>query len=72
MPGKGQEVVPSPACLTIAGAATYLGTTDRHVRDLVYRRRIPFVKVGRLVRFRLTDLEQWLAANTVPAESGAA
>lgn len=28
------------------------------------RYQIPFVKVGRLVRYRLSDLETWLASRT--------
>lgn len=54
----------SPAMLDVAGVASYLGTTERHVRELVYRRAIPFTKVGRLVRFRLADVDAWLAANS--------
>lgn len=55
------------AMLSVPDAATYLGTTERHVRNLVYRRAIPYVKVGALVRFRLAELDAWLEANTVPA-----
>lgn len=53
--------------LNVPDAATYLGTNERHVRNLVYRRQIPYVKVGALVRFRLADLDAWIQANTVPA-----
>ena len=30
----------------------------------------PYIKVGRCVRYRLTDLERWLASRTVGAASG--
>jgi excisionase family DNA binding protein len=43
--------------------AAFLGSTERHVRDLVYRRAIPFYKVGRLVRFRLSEVEAWVQAS---------
>jgi excisionase family DNA binding protein len=39
--------------------AVYLGVSDRTIRDLVYRRRIPFRKVGRCVRFSPEEIEQW-------------
>ncbi|MGE3292462.1 MAG: helix-turn-helix domain-containing protein [Geminicoccaceae bacterium] len=52
-------------------AAEYLGTSVRHVQNLVYHRRIPYVKVGRFVRFRTRDLDAWIDANTVPAGGAA-
>lgn len=55
--------------IDIEAAAQRLGTTERHVRELVYRRRIPFVKVGRLVRFEVTDIDAWIAENRRPATS---
>ena len=51
--------------LDVAEAATYLGTSARHVRQLVATRRIPYLKVGRLVRFRPEALDAWLEENTV-------
>ena len=49
--------------LTKAQAAAYLGTTERHVQRLWNERRIPAVKVGRKVRFRIRDLEAWIEAH---------
>lgn len=31
---------------------------------------LPFVKVGRLVRYRRSDIEAWLAAQTVAVREG--
>lgn len=56
-----------PALLDKRGAAAYLGTSERHVQRLWAERRIPAVKVGRLVRFRVKDLDAWIAAHTVEA-----
>ena len=56
-----------PPLLDVPGAATHLGTSERHVRRLVHERRIPYVKVGGKVRFRVEELERWLDANTVAA-----
>lgn len=47
--------------------AAYLGTTDRHVRNMVEHRRIPFVRVGRLIRFDLDDIDGWLDAHKTDA-----
>jgi excisionase family DNA binding protein len=49
----------------IAGAAARLCTTERHVRELIYRRELPFVKVGRLVRFRDCDLDMYIEGRTI-------
>lgn len=48
-------------------AADRLGTSHRQVRRMVDDRRIPFVKVGRFVRFDPADLDRWIDAQKVPA-----
>ncbi len=53
--------------LDAAGVALALGTTRRHVQRLVTERRIPFVKVGRFVRFDPAELDVWLDAQRVAA-----
>lgn len=42
--------------------ALRLGVTTRFVRRLVEERRIPFHKIGRFVRFRPGDVDDWIAA----------
>ena len=49
-------------------AAEYLGCTPDTLKVWVSKRRVPFVRVGRLVRFRKADLDAWLEDNAVPAE----
>lgn len=49
----------SPHLLTLDQLAERLGTTVRYVR-LVAERRVPFVKVGGLVRFDPADIDTWL------------
>lgn len=46
-----------------AGAASYLGVTERLVRKLRHERRLAAVKVGRCVRYAYADLDAFLAAN---------
>lgn len=53
--------------LTIEEAAERLGVTPRMIRRLTSSRRLPFVKVGRLVRFREADIAACVEAWTVPA-----
>ena len=49
-----------PHLLTIDQLAEHLGITTRHVRRLVAERRIPYVKVGWLVRFEPAAIAKWL------------
>lgn len=49
-----------PQLLDMAQVAERLCTTQRHVRRLVAERRIPFVRVGRFIRFDQAQLAAWL------------
>jgi excisionase family DNA binding protein len=53
--------------LDYEGAAAYLATTTRHVRELWQRREIAAVKVGRLVRFTQEDLDAYVRLQRQPA-----
>jgi excisionase family DNA binding protein len=55
--------------LDIEAVAERLGVTERHVRRLVAERRIPFLKVGRFVRFDPADVADWLRAARVSPRS---
>ncbi|MEK6579732.1 MAG: helix-turn-helix domain-containing protein [Bdellovibrionota bacterium] len=46
--------------LEITELAQFLSCTEKHIRNLVFRREIPFVKVGRLVRFNVGEIRSWL------------
>jgi excisionase family DNA binding protein len=46
-------------------AANYIGVTGPTMRVWVHQRRVPFVRVGRLVRFRKCDLDEWLDSHAV-------
>jgi excisionase family DNA binding protein len=50
-------------------AAAYLGVTPRtlEVWRCTKRHQIPYIKVGRLVKYRPAVLDTWLAAQTVGA-----
>jgi excisionase family DNA binding protein len=58
--------------LTTEEAAERLRTTPRHVRRLVFERRIAYRKVGRFVRFHPDDLADYVAAHRVEVARPAA
>jgi excisionase family DNA binding protein len=41
------------------------------LRKYVVQRKIPFVKIGRLVRFDLSEIEAWITERKVPVLKGA-
>jgi excisionase family DNA binding protein len=59
------DISSQPRLLSIPEVAERLGVNVRHIRRLVHERRIPFVKWGHLIRFKPTDIDQWINANTV-------
>ena len=54
-----------PHLLTIDQLAEHLGITTRHVRRLIAERRVPYLKVGKLVRFDPAELAGWLDGRRV-------
>ena len=51
--------------IDIKSAAAYTGLSVHTVYTMVSQRRIPYVKVGRLVKFDLVLLDAWIKQNTV-------
>lgn len=58
---------PSGDLLTLDQAADYLNVTGHFIRRLTHERRLPFLKIGRLVRIRSKDLDAFLDRQSVPA-----
>jgi len=53
--------------VSIGNVAEHLGVSARHVRRLVYERRIPYVKWGHLRRFDVDDANALVAGSRVAA-----
>ena len=49
-----------PRLLSQQDAASYLGISYWTVRDLVFRRELPFVKIGRRILVDRMDLDAYL------------
>lgn len=55
-----------PPLLDINELADYLSVTPKAVRHMVYRRQIPFLRLGpKRVRFDLAEIDAWLADQRV-------
>lgn len=51
--------------VSIKEAAVYTGLSPHTIYTMVSQRRIPFVKLGRLVKFDLELLDKWIQQQTV-------
>lgn len=50
----------------VPALADRLGVSQRFVRRLVAERRVPFLKIGKFVRFDPTEIEEWVETCRVP------
>lgn len=55
--------------LTVEETAAYLGLSKLTVYDWISKRKIEYVKVGRLVKFDQRVLAKWIAQHTVKPRS---
>ena len=54
--------------LDIVQAASFLFTSERHVRHLISKREITVTRIGNKVRFRISDLNTYVVTRTTPAK----
>ncbi len=55
--------------MTVREAANYLAISASTLYGWVWQRKVPFVKVGRALRFDVADLEKLVRSNRVEARS---
>jgi len=58
--------------MTIEELAGYLKIAEQTIRRWVLNREIPYHKIHKAVRFRLSEIEKWVdggGVNTTPAEN---
>ena len=61
--------MPPERLWTVAQVAEYLAVTERTVRAWQIEHRLPFLKIGGVVRFRPADVVSW--ADQFDADRGA-
>jgi excisionase family DNA binding protein len=65
---KNQRRATRSAFLSIEELAQWLGIEEGFVRRLIAQRRIPFVKIGKLVRFDPDEMAIWIDGQRVQPE----
>ncbi len=53
--------------MDIDEAAAFLGLKKSSLYQLTFKRQIPFVKLGRRIRFTIDQLQNFISKNTVEA-----
>ncbi len=61
---KGDRSLPG-RLVGVEDVATYTGLSVHTVYAMVSQRRIPFVKVGRLTKFDMRELDRWIRKHSV-------
>lgn len=46
--------------LTIESLARILCVKESRIRSAVFRKEIPYLKIGRLIRFNPSEIEHWM------------
>ena len=46
--------------LSIEGVAKYLGISEKTVRKWVLNSEIPYRKIMKVIRFRVSEIEEWI------------
>ena len=46
--------------IAIDDLSEWLGVSKKTIRDWVYKRKIPFKKVGNLIRFQTSEIRLWI------------
>jgi len=67
---KAPEATSTPRLLTVQEAARYLAVSVSTLYGWVWQRRVPFVKVGRALRFDLDDLKRFVEDNKQRPRNG--
>jgi excisionase family DNA binding protein len=62
---KGESLESSHHLLTIQEAAHYTGISTTTLYKWVSQRKIPHIKMGRLVKFDPVKLDEWINQQTV-------
>lgn len=66
---KKNTIVIEPRMLNIKDAALYLSATVWFMRELVWSRRIPYVKFGNKYAFDRQDLDAFAVSQKMPARA---
>jgi len=60
---------PEDTLFTVETLAKYLQVSKQWIYERVQFKEIPYIKVGKFLRFRKSEIDKWLDGHKVPATS---
>ena len=45
--------------------AQYTGTKESTIRAYIFQREIPYIKINKMIRFNISDIDQWLKEKSI-------
>jgi len=63
---KTLDELQAEVLLTVSEAASLLGLTTRALYAAIHRRQVPYIKLGKRVRFKLSVLMRFVEQGAVP------
>jgi excisionase family DNA binding protein len=51
--------------LSIVEASVYMGISKRTLHRMIQRRQIPFLRIGRLVKLDVYQIEKWISKRSI-------
>lgn len=54
--------------LTVEQAAYLLGLKLSRIRHMIFRKQIPYIKIGASIRFDKTELKNWINTKAIKAD----
>lgn len=67
MGSMNKTAVSFEGLVTAKRVAEHLSMAEGTIRNMAYKGKIPCVKLGRLLRFRLSEVDAWVAERTTKA-----
>lgn len=58
-----EKIIEENNLWTVEDVAKYLGVSVVTARNYMYHREMPFIKFGGRVRYRQSDIDEWLLSN---------
>jgi len=60
-------VRPDDSLMSVKELSVYLGVKEQWIYERVSLNEIPFIKMGKLLRFKKSAIDQWLKSQETPA-----
>jgi excisionase family DNA binding protein len=58
------SIIDADRLLTVGEVAQLICFSEKTIYQLVHRKRIPYTKISRALRFKKSDIERWIEDNT--------